>query len=209
MDSFGVLLQKYVSSYKKLLNPKKSLIAFCSADKRVDELQASCKENNINFNPNDIKAFIKALFTLDPKGLSLNNDYVNSFVGYQNNEYPTDLSVIDFLTPSNNVETTYLSVRPKCNKCGKSHYFGLNFCPWCMKKTVKWYPKVLPDYASQSTEPMIAMDALDISSKVTPVESVFSKPKPDECIIDDGYIKVTHADVENVRKTIKKYIPCG
>lgn len=229
MATFGQLLQQIYSEYDasdKLVD----ITSFCSSTGKLKELKACCKNYGYDLDEITIRDFIKNLFNVDPQGKSLDFDFNRNPVSYQDSGAPYEFGVVDYndrdidtinKIPVNvnygNTEWKKPKVRPKCKNpnCKELAYFGLPFCPWCMKQIPPFYPKTKKDtqniYASSPI-----LDLKDIKTNicktneekvtrmVAGVETTFSL---NDVIIKDNDVHVRQRDVERELKNIKKYIP--
>lgn len=113
--------------------------------------------------------------------------------------------------------------RPKCEAdqggCNKLAYFGLPFCPWCMRQIPPFYPKtnhkkfMFRGNAELYDDPIVDFEMIAdsgcreedvVTHMIAGVATRFNK---NDCIVDDGDIKVTYGDVERAKKNIDKFIP--
>lgn len=224
MKTFGQLLSNYKVQYK---NSKSNLdlLSYCTTSNKLEELTSCCKRYNIDFDKFKILEFLKNLIQIDPELRSL--DTPKNAVEYQESGSPYPFYIDDFdkykdTQLINDTEFVFENrnrkkkhkVRPKCinDNCNKSAYFGLPFCPWCMRQIPPYYPKMKKHHMRSSVLPIIDMD--DINSNpctgetVTKVIAGVKKQfNLSDIVIEDKNVKVTYGDVEEAKKVIKNYIP--
>ena len=225
--SIGVILSNIVLQHQNYKGMSLKDLALLSAN--IDDMYKCCQDNNLSFSKDNLKHFITDLFTVDPEGLSLFPNHLPK-LNYQDNGAPYQYNVEDYddvtlddlineqplkLKFKKNAGQTKYKARPKCvhDGCNKSAYFGLPFCPWCMKQIPPFVPNTdqrMMTSSSASVYPIIDFDSI-ISKPVTSgvtrmIGGVSKKFDLSDKVVDDGVIVVTQADVEAV-KDVSKFIP--
>lgn len=260
-NSFGAKLRQYFDDYDIRQDASTSMLAFLTAQPRLQELRACCLNNGIDYSEKDIRNFIQNLITVDPEGKSLLPEYNNNYIDYQESGRPLRYGIIDYNNhDDNNFDTTKIPgvddsfmleqpeyrdqnfktkfkkpikrlrkekfrVRPVCNNntCTKLAYFGLPFCPWCMRQLPPFFPSkndetdnkhaigggvigVKPILDMEDLNPMKACDQ-DEETVTIVAGGVASSFSQKDILVDDGDIRVTYRDVLLAKKDIDKYIP--
>lgn len=203
MQTFGQALKNFVEDYKRTLTSK-SLLDFCSSPKRISVLQKTAPE----LSSDDIKKFLVSLFTNDPTGETLKE---TSFTEIQD-DAPYKYGVKDIPKYKCVDKPEFITVvQPKCEECQKTAYFGLPFCPWCMKQIPPYYPKCKGNVKASVHGAVVPLNDIEITppkNTITVVEAGVEKEvKLSDVFIDDGDVRVTYGDIEQEKKTVSKYIP--
>ena len=210
------LLHEMVSAYYNsgITTPLKE---YMTLPRHINQMTKCCNDNGINILADKIRDFIIKLFEVDPKGISCINEQKPTT--FQPSGYPYPVKVNDFNKPrvNNPFPNDYrpqndYRVQPQCpnQECEKQAYFGLPFCPHCMKQIPPFIPK-LKNSMQASVLPIMKLSDLDtkpvkekVVAMVGGVEKTFDM---NDIIVKNKDMCVTYADVENEMKNISQYIP--
>lgn len=221
INNFGLLLQKYINDHHQS-GDKQPIVAYCTTPDKLLCLRAACLANGISsYSVDNIRDFLKRLFDADPKGTLFRPDHNDSGPA-DNYRFKTK-----FKRPIKRLREKP-KTQPVCkHDCNKLAYFGLPFCPWCMRQLPPFIPAHGNETDSQhylggsvtnnTTKPIMENNMNDknkqrtdnnkeqmVTSVISGVECKFS---PKDIVVDDGDVRVTYADVARIRKEIHKYIP--
>lgn len=162
-------------------------------DENIEEILDTLPQTNgISVSKEDLVNFMLNLFQQDPDGKTYFQhpsdypiEYESPNLGdYHNNPY---FSVRK--SSENN------SLRPQCKSCKEMAYFGLPFCPHCMKpipplQSLKEDTKLSPILYADNTIPALASANVSI-------------------VYQDEEILISEKDLAAIKAVLYKYIPRG
>lgn len=200
--SLASLLHEMVSSYYDS-NISMPLKEYMTIPKHLNKFNKCCKDNDINIAAEKIKQFIINLFTVDPKGDSCIPR--KKPVRVEPSGYPYALNVY--------LKNKKQMVQPQCPHigCEKQAYFGLPFCPHCMKQIPPFIPKRKNSVLSSTIDPILDINTLQIKPTKQKVTAMIGGVKKSfdgsDVVVKDKYVDVRYSDVEACLKQVNKYKP--